>query len=157
MMLMAGPEDTGSRADPEVDHPAWARRVDQQAWYSRKSSAAQRAVTRLKVVELVIAAAVPVVAAASGPPLLTAGLAAVVVVLEGMQQLYQWQTNWVLYRSTAEALKREQFLFLSRAGPYASADRLRLLAERVEGLVFQEHARWTQGREPAESEHRPAS
>src|SRR3954449_8528618 len=86
MVLMAGPAGTGARADPELDHPALTRLGGQLAWYSRKSSAAQRAFTRLKVVELVIAAAVPVVAAASGPPLLTAALAAVVVVLEGMQQ-----------------------------------------------------------------------
>ena len=119
MAPMAGSNDTGSRADPKVDHPAWARLVDQLAWYSRKSGAAQRAFTRLKVVELVIATAVPVVAAARGPALLTAALGAVVVVLEGVQQLFQWQTNWVLYRSTVEALKHQKFLFLSCAGPYA--------------------------------------
>jgi hypothetical protein len=139
------------------DHPAWARLLDQLEWYDRKSSAAQRAFTRLKVVELVVAAAVPVVAAARGPALLTAALAAVVVVLEGVQHLYQWQTNWVLYRSTAEALKHEEYLFLSCAGPYSTADRLRVLAERVEGLVSQEHAKWTQGREQGEPEHRPTS
>src|SRR3712207_9488676 len=61
---------------------------------------------------------------------------------------------WVLYRSTAEALKHEKFLFLSCAGPYATADRLRVLAERVEGLVSQEHAKWTQGREQAEPARR---
>ena len=42
----------------------------------------------------------------------------------------QWQTNWVIYRSTAEALKPE-----SSAGPYATADRRRALAERLEGLI----------------------
>jgi hypothetical protein len=157
MALMAGLDDTGSRADPGVDHPAWARLVEQLAWYGRRSRAAQRAFTRLKVVELIVAAAVPVVAAARGPSLLTATLAAVVVVLEGMQQLFQWQTNWVLYRSTAEALKHEKFLFLSCAGPYATPDRLRVLAERVEGLVSQEHAKWTEGRERAEADPRPPS
>jgi hypothetical protein len=49
----------------------------------------------------------------------------------------------VLYRSTAEALKHEKFLFLSCAGPYATGDRQRVLAERLEGLISQEHARWT--------------
>ncbi len=131
--------------------------MDQLAWYDGKSSAARRAFLRLKVIELVIAASVPVVAAARGPALLTATLGAVVVVLEGVQHLYQWQTNWVLYRSTAEALKHEKYLFLSCAGPYASPDRLRVLAERVEGLVSQEHAKWTQGREQAEQPGRTTS
>src|SRR3712207_7178244 len=57
---------------------------------------------------------------------------------------------WVLYRSTAEALKHAKCLFLSCAGPYATADRPRVLAERVEGLVSQEHAKWTEEREQAE-------
>ena len=149
--------DGVGHAGSELDHPAWARLVDQLEWYSRKSSAAQRAFKWVKVVQLVIGAAVPVVAGAGGPALLTAALGAAVVVLEAVQQLYQWQTNWVLYRSTAEALKHEKYLFLSSAGPYATADRLRVLAERVEGLVSQEHAKWTQGREQAEPERRSTS
>jgi Protein of unknown function (DUF4231) len=63
----------------------------------------------------------------------------------------------VLYRSTAEALKHEKYLFLTDAGPYASADRLRVLAERIECLISQEHAKWTQGREQAEPQRRPPS
>jgi hypothetical protein len=52
----------------------------------------------------------------------------------------------VQYRSTAEALKHEKYLFLSQAGPYTGPERLRVLAERVEGLVSQEHAKWTEAR-----------
>ena len=90
-------------------------------------------------------------AGVSGPALLTATLGAIVVVLESVQHLYQWQTNWVLYRSTAEALKHEKYLYLSLAGPYAATpDPLGVLAERLEGLISQEHARWTQGREQAD-------
>src|SRR3954468_14759310 len=57
-----------------------------------------------------------------------------VVVLEAVRQRYRWQTNWVLYRFTAEALKQERHLFPSGVGPSASADRLRVLAEQIEGL-----------------------
>ena len=154
---MGDPHGAGSLAGSGSEHPAWARLVDQLDWYDRKSAAAQRAFTRLKVLEIVVAAAIPVVAGMSGPAWLTAALGSTVVVLEAVQQLYQWQTNWVLYRSTAEALKHEKFLFLSSAGPYATADRPRLLAERLEGLISQEHARWTQGREQADRERRPES
>jgi hypothetical protein len=130
--------------------------VDQLDWYDRKSVAAQRAFKRLKVLEIVVAAAISVVAGVSGPAVVTAALGSTVVVLETVQHLYQWQTNWVLYRSTAEALKHEKFLFLSSAGPYTGPDRLRVLAERLEGLISQEHAKWTQGREQADPERRPA-
>ena len=82
----------------------------------------------------------------SAPGVVTATLGGLVVVLEGIQQLYQWQTNWVLYRSTHESLNHEKFLYLAKSGPYSGSQRHRVLAERVEGLVSQEHAKWTEGR-----------
>jgi hypothetical protein len=125
---------------------ATGRLEDQLDWYDRKSVSAQRAYKRVKTVEMVVAAAVPVLAGLEGPAALTAALAALVVIAEGVLQLNQWQTNWVLYRGTAEALKHEKYLHLSEAGPYAGPDRDRVLAERVEGLVSQEHAKWTEAR-----------
>jgi Protein of unknown function (DUF4231) len=77
------------------------------------------------------------------------GGGAMIVVLKGLQ-LQQYQQNWTTYRSTCERLKHEKFLFLARAGPYAAApDPEPLLAERVEGLVSQEHAAWVSHREDA--------
>ena len=137
-------------AAPGPDHPAWARLTDQLDWYDRKSQSAQQSYKRFKVLELVMAAAIPVVAGFAPLAVPTAVLGAGIVVLEGVQHLYQWQTNWVLYRSTAEALKHEKFLFLSAAGPYATGDVHRVLAERLEGLISQEHAKWTQGAEQAD-------
>src|SRR4051794_4009520 len=154
---MIGADGRGALTGSQPDHPAWTRLVDQLAWYDRKSVASQRAFKRLKVIEVVLAAAIPVVAGLRWPTWVTAVLGAAVVVLEAVQQLYQWQTNWVLYRSTAEALKHEKFLFLSGAGPYARTDRLPVLAERVEGLVSQEHAKWTRGREQGEQERHPTT
>lgn len=128
--------------------PAWDRLEDQLSWYDGKSVAAQRAYKRVKLSQLIIGAVVPVVAGLRVSAAVTATLAAFVVVAEGAQQLYQWQTNWVLYRSTAEALKHEKYLYLAAAGPYHRAeDRHRVLAERLEGLISQEHATWTESRQ----------
>jgi hypothetical protein len=129
----------------DVD-PIWERLEDQLRWYDRRSGWAQRAYKRTKVVELVVAASVPVLAGVAAPKVITAGMAAVVVVLEAVQQLYQWHTNWVQYRSTAEALKHEKYLYIAQAGPYAGADRRAVLATRLEGLISQEHAKWTEAR-----------
>ena len=54
-----------------------------------------------------------------------------------------------------EALRHEKYLYLAGAGPYADDDRERILAERLEGLVSQEHATWTEGRhqQSGESKH----
>jgi Protein of unknown function (DUF4231) len=127
--------------------PTWDRLEDQLDWYDRKSFAAQRAYKRVKLSQLIVGAIVPVIAALRVSPAVTASLAAFVVVAEGAQQLYQWQTNWVLYRSTAETLKHEKYLYLAAAGPYSADDRQRVLAERLEGLVSQEHAKWTEGQQ----------
>jgi uncharacterized protein DUF4231 len=74
---------------------------------------------------------------------LTGALAAAIVVLEGAQQVFQFQQTWITYRSTAEALKRERYLYLARAGEYAEPDRHRRLAERLEVLISEEHVKWS--------------
>jgi hypothetical protein len=75
-------------------------------------------------------------------------MGASIALLEGLQQLNQYHQNWITYRSTAEALKHEKFLFLSTAGPYAAASNPNsLLAERIESLVSQEHAKWASSQE----------
>jgi len=149
-MQMVRPGET-SGSPPRIEavpapadaDPTWERLEDQIRWYDGKSAANQRAYRLLKLLEIAVAASLPVVAAVHSPVWVTGGLAAVIVVLEGVQHLYQFQLNWITYRSTAEALKHERYLYLARAGPYTGDDRHRQLAERLEGLISQEHATWT--------------
>jgi hypothetical protein len=128
---------------PAAEDPTWERLEDQLAWYDRKSGENQRCYKWLKLLELAVAGALPVVAGVQSPVWVTGGLAAVIVVLEGAQHLYQFQEHWITYRSTAEALKHERYLYLAKAGPYVDEDRHWQLAERLEGLISQEHAKWT--------------
>jgi hypothetical protein len=134
------------------ESPVWERLHDQLRWYEDKCTHNRRWFQTLKVMQLVIAAAIPVIAAVGASAAIGGALGAIIVVLEGMQQLFQFQQNWITYRTTAEALKHEQFLYLAEAGPYTAAPRpLALLAERVEGLMAREHASWAQAQqvEPA--------
>jgi len=90
--------------------------------------------------------------------LIAAALGALIVVIEGLQQLYQLQTNWLLYRSTCESLKHEKYLFLASAGPYGAASNPHtLLAERIESLVSQEHAKWASTQQTAERDGQTGS
>jgi hypothetical protein len=116
------------------------------AWYDSKSISAQRAYKLLKLVEIVTAASVPALIGLGVPSAIPVALSAAVVVFEGVEHLYQFQSNWITYRSTAEALKHERYLYLVAAGPYADKNRHRVLAERIEGLISQEHAKWTESR-----------
>lgn len=130
-------------SSPAMKDPTWERLEDQISWYDTKSGDNQRHYKWLKLLELAVAAALPVVAGIGSPVWVTGTLASIIVVLEGAQHLYQYQERWITYRSTAEALKHERYLYLAKAGPYMGADRHQHLAERIEGLISQEHAKWT--------------
>jgi Protein of unknown function (DUF4231) len=138
---------------PATEGPAWKRLEDAIDWYDRRASENRRLYKWLKLLELAVAAAVPVVAGVGSPVWVTGGLAAVVVVLEGAQHLFQFQELWITYRATAESLKHEHYLYLAKAGPYAGEDRHSKLATRTEALLSREHARWVAGQQgtPARS------
>jgi Protein of unknown function (DUF4231) len=133
-----------------TDNPTFKRLDEEIRWYDEKSTFNQRRFKLVKGAQLLSAAAIPVVATIDFHAAIAATLGALVVVLEGFQQLNQYQQNWSSFRSTAEALKHEKFLYLAGAGPYRrSRHALPLLADRIEGLISQEHAKWVSAREEA--------
>lgn len=132
--------------------PTMQRLDDQIKWYDARSATNQKWFKVLKVIVIACAALVPFVSAlphvpAWGP----GGLGVVIAIAEGLQQVNQYHANWIAYRSTCEALKHEKYLFLGNSGPYVRANNPEaLLAERIESLVSQEHAKWASGQELAE-------
>ncbi len=148
-MAVAEPTEVLPAAVPPEgeQNPTLQRLEDQIAWYDRKSSECQRRFKWLKALVIGAAASIPVVAAFDVPVYVAGILGAVVVVTEGVLHVNQYHQNWITYRSTAEALKHEKYLFLARADVYGGSKKpLRLLAERIEGLISQEHARWVSSR-----------
>jgi len=132
------------------DTPAFGRLEDQINWYGSKSRKMRGAFKRIKVTEILAAALIPFLGSLPFNwlkphlVLITGALGVLITILEGILHLNQYQENWTNYRSTAEALKHEKYLYLSHAGPYAEAATPdAMLAERVESLVSQEHSQWT--------------
>jgi hypothetical protein len=72
-----------------------------------------------------------------------------------VQQLNQYHNKLITYRSTAEALKHEKYLYLGNAGPYAAVNPKALLTERVESSVSQEHAKWASSQEQTAKPQNP--
>jgi Protein of unknown function (DUF4231) len=137
-----------SSSSPITDDPTLDRLEHQISWYGSKSASHKKYFYALKLVTLMAGAAIPLVPvlilSERFSRLVTATLGALIVVVEGIQQLYQLQTNWIMYRSTCENLKHEKYLFLAGAATYASVPNPGvLLAERIESLVSQENAGWT--------------
>ena len=140
------------------ENPTLKRLEEQIDWYDKKSAFNQRWFKRFKIIELVIAVLIPLLAGFSTlnpyptipnlPTMITGILGALIVVLESLQGLYQFQSNWISYRSSCEELRHEKYLWLANAGHYADAkDPDRLLAERVESIVSTEHAKWVSSQE----------
>ena len=146
---------TDAANQPATD-PIIERLEDQIAWYDRKSSANQRTYKRIKVVEILAAAAIPFLGIFQFPVIriVTGASGVLITVLEGLLHLNQYQQNWIAYRSTCESLKHEKFTYLGKASPYTNVpDPHALLAERIESLVSQEHAKWAsvQQQEPGKA------
>lgn len=139
-----------SETDPVVE-----RLEDQINWYDRKSGVNQRTYKRIKTVEIVAAALIPFVGAFKSVAwidvaLVSGTLGVIITILEGLLHLNQYQQNWTAYRATCEALRHEKFCYIARAADYANApDPRALLAERVESMVAQEHAKWTASQQQA--------
>jgi hypothetical protein len=137
-------------------------RLDKQIrWYDIHSGRQRRSFYSLKFMTIVAAAAIPLLAAILSNQhlnqIVTSSLGALIVVSEGIQQLFQLQTNWILYRSTCEGLKREKYLYLGTAGSYAASQNPHsLLAERIESLISQELAGWTSSQQLSQQGGKPS-
>jgi hypothetical protein len=134
-----------STEEPDSGYP---RLEAQIRWYDAKSQSAQAWYKRVKFVEFACGALVPFMATIDG--YVTAVLGGVVIVLEGLQHLNQWQHNWITYRSTCEALRHEKYSYIGGSGVYDGLDQAaakKMLVERVESLISTEHAKWTSRQE----------
>jgi Protein of unknown function (DUF4231) len=144
---------------PPPSDPTMERLEDQINWYDRKSSHNQRMFKKLKTLTIIASVSIPLCAGllVARFAIITGVLGALIALVEAIQQLNQYQQNWITYRSTCEALRHEKYLFLANAGPYAAAGNPKaLLAERIESQVSQEHAKWAATREQPAQGHGPS-
>jgi hypothetical protein len=125
-----------------------SRWLEQLTWMDSKAAKAQRLYYRLRLVTIVGAVVVPALVALNsldGWPGTSAQIATwvvslVVAVSAAIEGFFQFGQRWRNYRSTAERLKTEGWLFLQLAGPYASASGSHagaypVFAGRVEELI----------------------
>jgi hypothetical protein len=121
-------------------------RLDEEIrWYDSRSRLNRFLFKTLKTTTMASAAVIPVVTTSGVQhgTQLAAALGILIALLEAIQELNQYRTNWTNYRATAEALKQEKYLFLGGAGAYLGAENARvLLAEKIETLISKENAQW---------------
>jgi hypothetical protein len=133
------------QADTTTTPTPTLMRLDEQiAWYDKNSSLNQRWFKTLKIAQILAGALIAFTSSLGAPAFVAGALGVLIVVLEGLQSLSQYQRNWISYRTICERLTHEKFVWLAKAGTYASAANPDvLLAERIEALISSETATWT--------------
>ena len=138
-----------------TDPTAFEKITQQSSWYGARAQHNRSVYIVLKGTELVFAAAIPVVsvaAAGEAQRWINAVLGALIGIIEGLLQLGQYQQNWLLYRATREALKREERLYTGKAGPYSGiSESDALFVERSDAIISGENSKWLASQEQAAS------
>lgn len=133
----------------DADEYLKARLEEEIEWYDDKSATNKRWHIILRTVEIVCAAVIPLLAgyARQGIPAVSVaiGLLGVAVAISaGISAVLKYQEQWIKYRTTAESLKKEKYLFLTKVEPYNTENPLPVFVQRVETLVSQENTNWAQ-------------
>lgn len=130
-----------------TDNPTGQYAEQMLVWYDKAATRNRVFFYLLKSVQLVLAAAIPVFSLLPQirgvQPILSGVAGALLIVLEGFQQTFQFQQQWVQYRATWSTLKAEEFLFRAQGGPYrGNSAGEALFAERIADLVSNENKGW---------------
>ena len=139
-------------------------RVDGQfKWYSHKAGINKKRNVLVKGLVVVLSAIIPVIIGIPDPcpdPCNTscdsgsfvlikntviAILGAIIAIATGFGSLLKFQDNWIDYRTTAERLKQEKILYLTKTGSYDSQeDGFKLFVAKVEAILSSENTSWNQ-------------
>ena len=123
--------------------PTISRLENQIQWYDKKSQHNQWWYKQLKLLEIASGGLITLGAVFQWSYGVIGCLGFIIVLFEGIQSVCQLHHRWMSYRSTCEYLKKEHSLFYAKAGPYREVDEPeKLLAERIEEIISQEHAKW---------------
>lgn len=120
-----------------------ADRVDDQIkWYSEKATENKSRYHNLQIIMIIIASAIPVINVIDFAPIetriISSIMGAVIVGIIGIVQLKKYHENWIMYRSTEEALKKEKHTFENDAAEYTGLpldEKKRRLVENVESII----------------------
>ena len=138
--------------EPELARSAvWAAYSDQFSNYSAGARRNRLAYEVSRVVSLVAAATVTVAAGLSATPWVTATLGALIVVVEGLGQSFQWHVSWVAYRQAAETMRQHAIDFVAGVDAFDTPDlddRLARLAQIRRDVAMSENGTWARRMRP---------
>lgn len=123
---------------------------DQLDWFERKSAWNQKWYKRLKLAVIVFSVSIPLLVGFVEADMdwlkIGIGILGIIIAgIEGALSLYKFQDNWIQYRATAEALKRETYFYKTNSGEYRQAQApFPLFVERIEAIIEGDTSNWQQ-------------
>jgi len=134
----------------QFEHYLKDRYYDQVNWYDKKSVWNQVWYKRLQWGLILFSSITPVLIAIdalvdkatwlTAIPLITATL---VAIFTSAIKTFNFQENWLNYRTTCEDLRKEKYLYEADADAYAQvADKESTFVARVERLISRENTLW---------------
>lgn len=125
------------RLDPEI------------RWYSQKASKNQKLYKRFQIIETILATLIPLLSShtdLSFMPFIIGVFGATIAIIESISKLYKFHENWIQYRSTAEMLKHEKYLFLTKSRPYLNSEEsiVNTFIQNIEEIISSESKSWSQ-------------
>ncbi|MHC3129528.1 MAG: DUF4231 domain-containing protein [Candidatus Bathyarchaeota archaeon] len=127
------------------------RYYDQTKLYGKKSRYNQKMFKRFQTVIIVFSVLTPILLVLEGDLLTWIAIISSVIVAIGTSliKMFNYQENWVNYRTTAETLKKEIHYYNAKLFPYHdSKDPEALFVERVENLISRENTVWLLSQKP---------
>jgi hypothetical protein len=104
--------------------------------YADKAKENRDCYNYLRITEITVAVFIPFLATTNVPIIIIGFLGVLIVVIQGIQGLYQYQKAWILYSSIVVKMRREIVLYNSLCEPYKSREyRDALLSVNIHNIV----------------------
>lgn len=130
---------------------------DQIEWYDKKSSWHKKLFMRLKITETILALLIPlltgyITTTMVGLKIVVGLIGIIVAATANIITLYKFQENWIEYRTVAESLKHEKFLYITHAGAYKDSTSFPIFVERFESFISKENTQWASYIKPTQKD-----
>ncbi|MEO1782547.1 DUF4231 domain-containing protein [Enterococcus diestrammenae] len=123
-------------------------RVNNQInWYDSSSLKAQKYYRLLSLTTLIVSAIIPFFTNLAIDnfwiKLIVSLLGVIATLCQGILSLNKYNENWIGYRTVCETLKKEKYMFLTKAGVYGESNSsFSFFTERIESVISQENVNW---------------
>ncbi len=123
-------------------------RLEQQiSWYDTKSQDSKKHFQLCYFFDIALSASIPFltlfVSNYGFVKYFVAFIGTITTIISALSATFKFHKNWIEYRTTAETLKHEKYLYLTKAHPYEnSKDRFEKLVQNIESLISTENTNW---------------